>query len=58
MKLSIGMLLAAMSVQGASDFSNFRQVGFSSFNGSHTKKQNKLSQSAKRKRARQRGGKK
>ena len=58
MKLSMGMLLAVMSTQCASDFSKFHQVGFSSFGGNHAKKQNKLSQSAKRKRARQKGGKK
>lgn len=58
MKLGMGMLLAAMSTQCANDFSRFHQVGFSSFSGSHSKKQNKLSQSAKRKRARQKGGEK
>ena len=54
----MGMLLAAMSIQGCGDFSIFRQNGFCSFSGRHQKKQNKLSQSAKRKRNRQRGGKK
>ena len=58
MKLGMGMLLAAMSIQGCSDFSNFRQNEFCSFSGRHQKKQNKLSQSAKRKRNRQRGIKK
>ena len=55
MKLGMGMLLAAMSIQGCVDFSNLRQNGFCSFSGKHQKKQNKLSQSAKRKRNRQRG---
>ena len=58
MKLGMGMLLAAMSIQGCIDFSNLRQNEFCSFSGKHQKKQNKLSQSAKRKRNRQRGGKK
>ena len=58
MKLGMGMLLAAMSIQGCSDFSNFRKNGFCSFSGKHQKKQNKLSQSAKRRRNRQQGIKK
>ena len=58
MKLSMGMLLAAMSLHGSKDFSQINQYGFLSFSGNYPKKQNKLSQSAKRKRARQKGGKK
>lgn len=58
MKLSMGMLLASMSILGAKDFSKISKYSGISFTGNYPKKQNKLSQSAKRKRARQKGGKK
>lgn len=58
MKLTMGMLLASMSVFGAKDFSRVNQGCLLTFTGRHAKKQNKLSQSAKRKRVRQKGGKK
>ena len=58
MKLSMGIALALVSTFGAKDFSQINKCLEMSFTGNYPKKQNKLSQSAKRKRARKKGGKK
>lgn len=49
MKLNMGMLLVAMSVSSARDFSDVQNFGLCSFSGKHSKKQNKLSQKSKKK---------
>ena len=58
---SMGIVAAMIGAFGSPSYSHLNTINCAmsmGFGGSHHKKQNKLSQSAKRKRARQKGGKK